>query len=64
MAQCPKCQRSSLEYSEGRKVGWCLYADCGFSDPVQSYDDYVERFERVAQARREASKQETEYAAQ
>lgn len=45
MAICPRCQRNSLEFSEVRRAAWCLYADCGFSKNVTSYDEYLLEFE-------------------
>jgi hypothetical protein len=45
MAQCPKCRRNSLEFSEGKSVAWCLYSECTFCAPVRDYSDYVEQYE-------------------
>lgn len=47
MAQCPKCNRSSLEYSEGKLAAWCLYSECAFCENVKDYQDYASKFEAV-----------------
>ena len=48
MTMCPKCNRNSLEYSEARKTAWCLYVtDCGFSEQVEGYNAYIEKYECV-----------------
>lgn len=47
MAECPRCNRNSLEYSEGKRAAWCLYSDCTFTTPVKDYNEYVEQFERT-----------------
>lgn len=59
MPMCPKCNRDSLEFSEARKSAWCLYIDCGFSERVTSYTDYVARFEEPPIAQREEEKKKT-----
>jgi hypothetical protein len=41
---CPKCKRNSLEFSEVRKVAWCLYSECGYEKSVGSYNDYIKKF--------------------
>jgi hypothetical protein len=50
MAECPKCKRDSLEYSEGKRAAWCLYSDCTFNAAVKDYNDYAAQFERPVAA--------------
>lgn len=45
MSCCPKCGRNSLEFSDKRKMAWCLYVeDCGFETSVENYDNYIEKY--------------------
>lgn len=46
MAECPECKRDSLEYSEGKRVAWCLYSGCDFTTSVKNYEEYASQFER------------------
>lgn len=52
MAQCPKCKRNSLEYSEGKLAAWCLYPECAFCIPVKGYNDYAAQFEKPEETTR------------
>lgn len=63
MAQCPKCKRNSLEYSEGKLVAWCLYSECDFSENVKDYQDYASKFEAVESPQPIIEKQQTALAA-
>ncbi len=47
MAECPECKRDSLEYSEGKRVAWCLYSGCNFTTAVNNYEEYAAQFERA-----------------
>ena len=49
MATCPECNKNSLEFSMVRKVAWCLYSDCAFSQPVKSYEEYIREFEHLTE---------------
>jgi len=59
MPMCPKCQRNSLEFSEARKTAWCLYIDCGFSNAVTSYKEYIAKFEESPIVKPEEEKRTT-----
>jgi len=55
MAQCPKCKRNSLEFSEGKSVAWCLYPDCTFCASVRDYADYASQYERPSLSEMESN---------